>query len=89
MIAYCKQCMYFAGMKTLQVRDLPDKTHAVLRRRAAEAGMSLQEYLLMTLNELAERPTVREVLARAGGRSGGQVSFDAAASQLRAERDAR
>jgi plasmid stability protein len=26
--------MYFAGMKTLQVRNLPDKTHAVLRRRA-------------------------------------------------------
>jgi antitoxin FitA len=76
-------------MKTLQVRNLPDKTHAVLRRRAAEAGMSLQEYLLATLNELAERPTVREVLARAGGRSGGQVSFDTAASHLRAERDER
>ncbi len=28
-------------MKTLQVRNLPDETHAVLRRRAAEAGMSL------------------------------------------------
>jgi plasmid stability protein len=76
-------------MKTLQVRNLPDETHAVLRRRAAEAGMSLQEYLLMTLNELAERPTVSEVLARAGGRSGGQVTFDTAASQLRTERDER
>ena len=53
--------MYFAGIRTLQVRN-PDKTHAVLRRRAAKAGISLQEYLLMTLNELAERPTVREVL---------------------------
>ena len=81
--------MYFAGMKTLQVRNLPDETHAVLRRRAAEAGMSLQEYLLATLNELAARPTVGEVLARAGGRSGGRASFDAAASHLRAERDER
>jgi len=76
-------------MKTLQVRNLPDETHAVLRRRAVEAGMSLQEYLLATLNELAERPTVSEVLTRAGGRSGGEVSFDAAASHLRAERDER
>jgi antitoxin FitA len=76
-------------MKTVQVRDLPDDTHAVLRRRAAEAGMSLQEYLLATLNELAQRPTVHEVLARAGGRSGGRVSFDAAASHLRTERDER
>jgi plasmid stability protein len=76
-------------MRTLQVRNLPDETHAVLRRRAAEAGMSLQEYLLATLNELAARPTVREVLARAGGRTGGQVSLDTAASHLRAERDER
>jgi plasmid stability protein len=76
-------------MKTVQVRDLPDETHAVLRRRATEAGMSLQEYLLATLNELAQRPTVHEVLARAGGRSGGRVGFDAAASHLRTERDER
>jgi plasmid stability protein len=76
-------------MKTLQVRNLPDQTHAVLRRRAAEAGMSLQEYVLAALNELAARPTVGEVLARAGGRSGGQVSLAAAASHLRAEREER
>jgi plasmid stability protein len=82
-------CMQNVAMKTLQVRNLPDETHAVLRRRAAEAGMSLQEYLLMTLNELATRPTMREVLDRAGGRSGGQVSLDSAATQLRAERDER
>jgi antitoxin FitA len=76
-------------MKTLQVRNLPDETHAVLRRRAAEAGMSLQEYLLATLNELAGRPTVGEVLARASGRSGGRVGFADAASHLRAEREQR
>ncbi len=73
-------------MKTLQVRNVPDTTHAVLRRRAAVAGMSLQEYLLATLSELAARPTVEEVLSRAGGRSGGRVGLGAAASDLRAER---
>ncbi|HYY82673.1 MAG TPA: hypothetical protein VFD04_26310 [Actinomycetes bacterium] len=76
-------------MRTLQVRNLPDETHAILRRRAAEAGMSLQEYLLATLNELAARPTVHEVLDRAGGRAGGRLGFDAAAAHLRAERDQR
>jgi antitoxin FitA len=73
-------------MKTVQVRNVPDQTHLVLRRRAAEAGMSLQEYLLAVLKELADRPTVAEVLGRAGRRSGGEVRLGAAAAHLRAER---
>lgn len=75
-------------MRTIQVRQVPDETHAVLVRRAAEAGQSLQEYLLATLNDLAARPTVEEVLARAGGRAGGRVGLSAAARQLRSERRA-
>ncbi len=76
-------------MKSLQVRDVPEETHTVLRRRAAAAGMSLQEYLLATLNELASRPTVEEVLARAGGRAGGRVGLSTATKDLRAERSRR
>lgn len=76
-------------MKFVQVRNVPDETHRVLRRRAAEAGMSLQEYLLAVLNDYAARPTVAEVMARAGGRSGGKVGLAAAAHDLRAERDRR
>jgi plasmid stability protein len=79
-------CRYLAGMKTVQVRNVPEQTHLVLRRRAAEAGMSLQEYLLTVLKELADRPTVTEVLDRAGGRSGGQVSLGSAAAHLQADR---
>lgn len=51
--------------------------------------MSLQEYLLATLTGLAARPTVEEVLARAGGRAGGTVGLIAAAEMLRQERAAR
>ncbi len=76
-------------MKNVQVRNVPDDVHAVLRRRAAEAGMSLQEYLLATLEDLAARPTVQEVLARAGGRAGGRVPLSRAARDLRAERGRR
>lgn len=76
-------------MKSIQIRVVSEETHAVLRRRAAEAGMSLQEYLRSLLDEVAARPTVREVLARAGGRAGGRVGLAAAAAHLRAERDAR
>lgn len=89
MVARYMQCWYHAGMRNVQVRNVPDRTHSVLRRRAAEAGMSLQEYLLATLNGLASRPTVEEVLARAGGRSGGRVGLAVAADDLRADRRRR
>jgi len=78
-----------ACMTTVQVRHVPDRTHAALRRRAAAAGMSLQEYLLATLEELASRPTVAEVLERAGGRAGGKVGLAVAAEDLRADRSER
>lgn len=74
-------------MKAVQIRDVADTTHAVLRRRAAAAGMSLQEYLLAALNDMAARPTVEEVLDRAGGRAGGRVGLRRAADDLRTDRD--
>ena len=79
--------LIYKHMKSLQVRDVPDSTHSALRKRAAEAGMSLQEYLLSLLNDFASRPTVTEVLARAGGRAGGKVGLAKAAADLRAERN--
>ena len=74
-------------MKSIQVKNVPEETHAVLRARAAAAGMSLQEYLRSRLIAEASRPTVEEVLSRSGGRSGGNVSFEAAAQLVRDERD--
>lgn len=76
-------------MKTIQIRHVPDETHTTLRRRAAESGMSLQEFLLATLNEMASRPTALEVLTRAGGRAGGRVPLEAAVDEVRAGRDRR
>jgi hypothetical protein len=51
--------------------------------------MSLQEYLLALVSEAAARPTVAEVLRRAGGRAGGKLGLDQAVKDLRAERDGR
>lgn len=76
-------------MPAVQIKDVPEQAHAVLRRRAAEAGMSLQEYLRARLIAEASQPTVDEVLARAGGRDGGRVPLKTAAAALRAERDRR
>ena len=76
-------------MPSVQIKDVPEETHAVLRRRAAESHQSLQEYLLSRLIEEASRPTVEEVLARAGGRAGGSVTFKDAVAALKSERARR
>lgn len=80
---------YDACMKNLQIRNVPERTHAVLRRRAADAGQSLQEYLLDLLQRTASSPTVEEVLTRAGGRTGGEARLSKVAAEIRKDRAAR
>jgi len=76
-------------MPSVQIKDVPEQTHAVLRQRAAAAHQSLQEYLRTRLIEEASEPTLEEVLDRAGGRSGGSVPLKTAVETLRADRDRR
>jgi plasmid stability protein len=76
-------------MTSVQIKDVPEETHAVLRRRAAAAHQSLQEYLRARLIAEAAQPTLEEVLDRAGGRSGGSVSLKAAVAALREDRASR
>jgi len=79
---------YAATVPSIQVKDVPDDVHATLRRRAANAGKSLQEYLLDHLSEEARLPTLDEVLDRAGGRAGGQAPLVDAVVAVRSDRDA-
>jgi hypothetical protein len=72
---------------SIQIKDVPEETHHVLRRRALEAHQSLQEYLRARLIEQASRPTVDEVLARAGNRSGGRLTLSEATQLLAEQRD--
>lgn len=58
-------------MKTIQVRNVPDDVHRVLRTRAAAAGVSLSDYALGELERVAQHPPVADVLARARARAGG------------------
>jgi len=76
-------------MPSVQIKDVPEQTHAVLRQRAAAAHQSLQEYLRARLIQEASEPTLEEVLDRAGGRSGGSVPVTKAISTLRSDRDRR
>ena len=74
-------------MPSVQIKNVPPAVHRTLRTRAAQAGQSLQEYLLARLVEDASRPTLDEALRRAADRSGGRVTIDEAAGALRADRE--
>lgn len=76
-------------MPSVQIKDVPAVTHAILRQRAAAAHQSLQEYLRAWLIEEASQPTLDEILDRAGGRSGGTLPLGTAVQALRDDRDRR
>lgn len=76
-------------MPSVQIKDVPVEVHEVLRRRAALAHQSLQEYMRSWLIAETSRPTLDEVLERAGGRSGGSVPLKAGVATLRHDRDRR
>ena len=46
----------------IQIRDVPDRLHKILKARAEKEGMSLSSYLKGELEKMAERPTMREWL---------------------------
>jgi hypothetical protein len=72
----------------IQIRHVPDALHRRLKSRAALAGMSLSDYLLQQIREMAERPTIEEMRARLARRSPVTPSIDTA-DAVRAERDSR
>jgi antitoxin FitA len=76
-------------MPSVQIKNVPEQTHAVLRQRAAAAHQSLQEYLRARLIEEASEPTLEELLERAGGRSGGSAPLEAAVAAVRSDRARR
>jgi len=76
-------------MPSVQIKNVPEQTHAVLRQRAAAAHQSLQEYLRARLIEEASEPTLEELLERAGGRSDGSVPLKAAVAAVRSNRARR
>ena len=74
--------------KMIQVRNVPDAIHRTLKARAAMAGMSLSDYLLAEIREIAERPTMEEMQERLR-RCEPVVLSIPAAQAVREERDSR
>jgi len=72
----------------IQIRNVPDALHRRLKSRAALAGMSLSDYLLSEIRQVAERPTLDELRARLERRPALAPSVGPAEA-VRAERDRR
>jgi plasmid stability protein len=69
-----------------QIRNVPEALHRQLKSRAALAGMSLSDYLLSEIRQVAERPTIDELRARLRSRMETTPSVPPAEA-VRAERD--
>lgn len=74
--------------KMIQLRNVPDTLHRTLKARAAMAGMSLSDYLLSEIKEIAERPTLAELRDRIHRRKPVAVELDTA-RLVQEERNAR
>lgn len=55
--------------KMIQVRNVPDRLHRELRRRARLRGQSLTEYIEEILEREVARPPAEEVFARIRSRT--------------------
>ncbi len=72
----------------IQLRNVPDTLHRGLKARAAMSGMSLSDYLLREIREIAERPTLAEMQDRLHKRKPVSAQIDSA-RLVREEREAR
>jgi hypothetical protein len=55
--------------KMIQIRNVPDDLHRALKMRAAAAGMNLSDYIKRELDRKSRKSTIKEIGARASGRS--------------------
>lgn len=89
MMVRARNQRYADIMATVQVRNVDDTTYQTLRRRAVEAGQSLQEYLRELLSQAARQPTLTELFSQVEAHTGGRLSPAEAVAAIRADRDHR
>lgn len=73
-------------MSNIQIRNVPPELHRTLKERAAKAGMSLSDYLLVEIKRIAALPTFEEMTERLRKRPPVQLSESSAAA-IRRMRD--
>ncbi len=76
-------------MSLIQVRNVPEDLHRLLKERAAREGVTLSDLALAELARSVERPTRRELVERLAALGPSGYHGETAAESVRAERDAR
>jgi plasmid stability protein len=74
--------------RLIQIRHVPEPVHRKLKTRAAQAGMSLSDYLLREIEGISKRPTMDELFERIRLRDKVSTPLDTV-SAVRDEREAR
>ena len=74
--------------KMIQLRNVPDDIHKVLKSRAALAGKSLSDFLIEEIQRYAEYPTLEELRQRLRTRTRVRLTVPPA-QMIREERDSR
>ena len=60
-----RTCVNVLNMsKMIQIRNVPDELHRKLKVRAAQKGMTLSDYLLAEIEDIAALPTIEEFVER-------------------------
>ncbi len=76
--------------RVIQIRDVPDDTHAALSEAAAAEGLSLNRYVLRELDQAARRRAVvahnKQAILHGQRQVKGRVSRAATLSALHSER---
>lgn len=74
--------------KMIQIRNVSERLHRLLKARAAMSGLSLSDYLLQEMERVAQYPTAEEFRRRLATRD--VVSaIDSTVQWVREERDSR
>lgn len=62
-------------MAMIQIRNVPDALHRELKARAAQSGMTLSDYLLDEIREVAVKPSMQQWLDRVSQREPVETSL--------------
>src|SRR5438552_13517460 len=84
-----RACAHAGSMsKMIQIKHVPESVHRTLKARAAQAGLTLSDFLLSEISAVAERPVLEDLLARLRTRGPVGARVDSVAA-VRAERESR
>lgn len=73
--------------KMIQVRNVPDDVHRILKTRAAAAGMSLSDYIKRDLEQSARQLSLEELDARIRSRPASNIPTESILEALRELRE--